>query len=157
MSYFPVIGLSATQGAFDATDPNLRKDTASLGSVVVPYMLNNTPALQAFHTAMKTYAPSAPVETTALTTWADGMMLKAAVEALGPSAQTKTITPAMMVQGLSKIRNETLGGLIPPTTYGMAGRSGTPSPEILCYYPILFGHDGVFSAPDGIKQRCFTF
>jgi branched-chain amino acid transport system substrate-binding protein len=157
VNYFPVIALSATQGAFDATDPNMRKDTASLGSSVVPYMLNNTPALQAFHTAMKTYAPNSPVETTALITWADGMMLKAAVEALGSSAQTKTITPAMIVQGLSKIRNETLGGLIPPTTYGKAGGSGSPSPEILCYYPILFQHDGTFAASNGNKDLCFTF
>ena len=157
VNYFPVIGLSATQGAFDPTDPNLRKDTASLGSSVVPYMLNNTPALQAFHTAMKTYAPNAPAETTALITWADGMMLQAAVEALGPSAQTKTITPAMIAQGLSKIRNETLGGLIPPTTYGMAGGSRSPSPEILCYYPIVFQHDGRFAALNGNKDLCFTF
>jgi branched-chain amino acid transport system substrate-binding protein len=157
INYFPVIALSAVQGAFDSTDSNVRKDGASLGSAVVPYMLNNTPALQAFHTAMKTYAPNAPVETTAMVSWADGMMLKAAVEALGPSAQTKTITPAMMVQGLSKVRNETLGGLIPPTTYGTAGGSGSPSPEILCYYPVLFQHDGTFAATNGNKQKCVTF
>jgi ABC-type branched-subunit amino acid transport system substrate-binding protein len=157
VNYFPVIALSATQGAFDATDPNVRKDSASLGSAVVPYMLNNTPALQAFHTAMKAYAPNSPVETTALTTWADGMMLKAAVEALGPAAQTQTITPAMVVQGLSKIRGETLGGLIPPTTFTAAGRSGSPSPEILCYYPVFFQHDGTFVPPNGNKYLCARF
>jgi ABC-type branched-subunit amino acid transport system substrate-binding protein len=157
VNYFPVWALSATQGDFDPTDPNMRKDGASLGSAVVPFTLNNTPALQAFHTAMSTYAPSAPVDNSSLVTWSDGMMFKAAIDALGSAARTETITPALVLEGLSRIKNETLGGLIPPTTYSAGGGSHTPSPEDLCYYPILFGHTGAFSAPQGNKYLCFKF
>ncbi|HEX3899311.1 MAG TPA: ABC transporter substrate-binding protein [Mycobacteriales bacterium] len=157
INYYPVMALSATQGDFDKSDPNMRKDGASLGSAAVPYVLDNTPALQAFHDAMKEYAPTAPVENSAIVTWSDGMMFKAAIDALGPSARTEDITPALVMKGLSKIKNETLGGLIPPTTYGAGGGSSSPSPEILCYYPMLFGHTGEFSAPQGNKYLCFKF
>jgi branched-chain amino acid transport system substrate-binding protein len=157
INYFPVMALSATQGDFDRSDPNLRKDGASLGSAAAPYVLDNTPALQAFHDAMKEYAPTAPVENSAIVTWSDGMMLKAAIDALGPSARTEDITPALVMKGLSRIKNETLGGLIPPTTYGAGGGSASPSPEILCYYPMLFGHNGEFTAPQGNKYLCFKF
>jgi ABC-type branched-subunit amino acid transport system substrate-binding protein len=157
VNYFPVVALSATQGDFDRSDPNVRKDGASLGSAVVPFTLDNTPALQAFHNAMRSYAPTAPVENSALVTWSDGMMFKAAIDALGPAARTETITPALVTQGLARIHNETLGGLIPATSYGPGGGSRTPSPEILCYYPILFGHNGQFTAPDGNRDLCFKF
>jgi branched-chain amino acid transport system substrate-binding protein len=157
IDYFPVMALSATQGDFDRSDPNLRKDGASLGSAAAPYVLDNTPALQAFHDAMKEYAPTAPVENSAIVTWSDGMMFKAAIDALGPSARTEDITPALVMKGLSRIKNETLGGLIPPTTYGAGGGSSSPSPEILCYYPMLFGHNGEFTAPEGNKYLCFKF
>jgi ABC-type branched-subunit amino acid transport system substrate-binding protein len=157
INYYPVMALSATQGDFDRSDRNLRKDGASLGSAAAPYVLDNTPALQAFHSAMKEYAPTAPVENSAIVTWSDGMMFKAAIDALGPAAQTEDITPALVMKGLSRIKSETLGGLIPPTTYGAGGGSRSPSPEILCYYPMLFGHNGEFTAPEGNKYLCFKF
>jgi ABC-type branched-subunit amino acid transport system substrate-binding protein len=150
LNYFPTLPLIALQGSFDPTDPNIRKDGAYLSSPTFPYLENSLPAEQTFHAAMKQYAPSAPIDTSASIVWSDGQMLQQVVSELGTSAQSRALTMADFFNGAAKIHDETLGGLVPPTTY----KTGAPQAENPCYFGIQFGHNGTFTAPGGNKPAC---
>lgn len=150
LGYFPTLPLISLQGSFDPADPNLRKSGAFLSSPVFPYMLNNTPALAQFHDAMKKYAPTAPVDNAASLVWASGQMLAEVVDKLGPSVQTRALTKADILDGLDKIKNETLDGIITPTTY----KTGAPQAENLCYFGIEFTAQGIFRPTNGLTKGC---
>ncbi|GAA0607674.1 hypothetical protein GCM10009547_06990 [Sporichthya brevicatena] len=150
IGYFPKLPLIALQGSFDPKDPNLRKSGAFLSSLSFPYLINNTPATKAYHEAMQKYAPGAAVDTSGSGTWAAGQMLAKIVEKLGPEAQTRPLTKEDIFVGAGKIKNETLDGIIPATTYKATG----PQPENLCYFGIRFNSDGTFNAPKGLKPTC---
>jgi branched-chain amino acid transport system substrate-binding protein len=77
--------------------------------------------------------------------WAAGLMLEKASARLGD-----TVTPGDIMEGLYGLRDETLGGLIPPTTYkrGVAHKEAN-----LCAIPIVIG-DGRFDFPKGPEFRC---
>ena len=99
------------------TDPNTNKDGMVFGPSVFPWMLGDNPARKAFQDAYARYAPGAPTDAAAATAWTDGKMLEAAVTKLGQTAVGQPITTAMIMEGLGMIQGETLGGLIPPTTF----------------------------------------
>jgi hypothetical protein len=99
---------------------------------------------------MQQFAPGAAIDTAGSGTWAAGQMLAKIVEKLGPEAQTRALTKADIFAGAGKIKNETLDGIIPATTYKSVG----PQAEYLCYFGIAFGADGVFRAPKGLKPTC---
>jgi hypothetical protein len=65
--------------------------------------------------------------------------------------QTQPITPQLLLQGLATIKNETLGGLIPPTSYPAVGQTHA---ENLCYYSLRFNGDGSVTAPDRSTYKC---
>jgi ABC-type branched-subunit amino acid transport system substrate-binding protein len=150
IGYFPKLPLIALQGSFDPKDPNLRKSTAFLSGLSFPYMVDNTPATKLYHDAMRQFAPGAAIDTAGSGTWAAGQMLAKIVEKLGPEAQTRALTKEDIFTGAGKIKNETLDGIIPATTYRATG----PQPENLCYFGIAFGSDGIFRAPKGLKPTC---
>lgn len=150
IGYFPKLPLIALQGSFDPKDPNLRKSSAFLSALSFPYMIDSSPATKAYHDAMKQFAPTAAIDTAGSGTWAAGQMLAKIIEKLGPEAQTRVLTKQDIFDGAAKIKNETLEGLIPPTTYKAQG----PQAENLCYFGIAFGADGKFTAPKGLKPTC---
>jgi branched-chain amino acid transport system substrate-binding protein len=77
--------------------------------------------------------------------WVAGLMLERASARFGD-----TVTPADIMEGLYGLRDETLGGLIPPTTYkrGVAHKDAN-----LCAIPIVIG-DGRFDFPKGPEFKC---
>lgn len=99
------------------TDPNVNKGGLVFAPSVFPWMLDNTAAHREFQTAYKRYAPGAPTDAAAATGWASGKMLEAVIAALGSEAVNNAITTDLIMKGLGKIKNETLGGLVPATTY----------------------------------------
>jgi branched-chain amino acid transport system substrate-binding protein len=145
---YAIASLGAT---FSKTDPNIAAMTATIASQAVPWILNNTPAEQAFQTAMKTYAPGLVLDPTTTVAWADGMMLQAAINQLGTAARGVNITTAMIRQGLAKIQNEALGGLISPQSYSP---SGGPNPPNQCYFPAFFNTGSQWTAPLGSNNAC---
>lgn len=151
LQYYPKYPIAAVQASFDKQDPNLRKAGVYLASLTFPSMLSETAAQKRFQAAMSRYAPSSPVDAAASQTWSSGEMLRAAVDALGPSARNAPLTKALVLQGLDKIKGETLDGLIPPTTYHV----GQAQAQNLCFYSLGFSSDGVISALNGGKYECF--
>lgn len=150
INYFPTLPLIALLGSFDPSDVNIRKSGAFLSSPTFPYMLTNTPSLGLYHDAIQKYAPSAVIDTASSQTWASGQMLAKIVDSLGPEAQSRPLTKADIFAGAGKIKKETLGGIIPPTTYKAVG----PQAENLCYFGIRFSAAGEFEAPKGLKPTC---
>jgi ABC-type branched-subunit amino acid transport system substrate-binding protein len=151
LNYFPKMPIAAIQASFNRADPNLRKDGVYLGSDVFPFTDADNPAEADFQAAMKKYAPSAPIDGPAATTWASGKMLELVVSRLGPSAQGVPLTKEMLLQGLATVKNETLNGLIPPTTYPATGQTHF---ENLCYYGLKFNPDGTMTAIAGSNYQC---
>lgn len=150
LNYFPTLPLISLQGSFDPTDANIRKSGAFLSSPVFPYMLDNTPALKEFQGAMKQYAPTAAIDSSASLVWASAQMLAKVVDKLGVGAQTRALTKEDILGGLDKIKNETLSGLIPATTFTV----GSPQVENPCYFGIQFTAQGVFRATNGLTKGC---
>jgi ABC-type branched-subunit amino acid transport system substrate-binding protein len=150
LNYFPTLPLIALQGSFDPSDVNIRKSGAFLSSPTFPYLLDSTPALAQFHDAMKKYAPGGAIDTSASLVWSGGMMLARVVDSMGAAAQTKPLTKEAILAATGNISNETLGGLIPATSYRATG----PQKENPCYFGIQFQPDGTFKAPNGLKPSC---
>jgi branched-chain amino acid transport system substrate-binding protein len=146
---FAVGSLGAT---FTKTDPNLKSRTVTLASSVQPWFdSGGGPGQAEFLKAMRTYVPNLNLDPASVLAWADGMMLKAAVDRLGPSARTADLTAAMIRTGLAGIDGETLGGLVAPTRFDPARGINAENP---CWFPATFGHDGRFTAPLGAKYAC---
>jgi branched-chain amino acid transport system substrate-binding protein len=77
--------------------------------------------------------------------WAVGMMFEKASKLFGD-----TVTSVEIIEGMYSLRNETLGGLVPPTTYK---RGVPPKYTNLCAIPVVIG-DGRFDFPTGSSFRC---
>jgi len=126
----PLIGgaFIATQSA--VSDPNLQGE--KLWSSLANYQSTSVPGAKEFSDAMTEYANEAftnPEFTPQYTTtWAAAQMFKAAAEAadLGPDAK-----PADVFDGLYSLKDETLDGLAPPTTYVKGEFFRTP-----CYFEL---------------------
>ena len=108
-----------------------------------PWMVD-TPATAQFHQAVQQYAPNLRLSGAATVAWASGMMLAKAIAHVGPHP-----TPQDFLEGLWTMRNETLGGLIPPLTYVRNG----PALPVQCFYVIEL-KGGRFSAPSGDAYSC---
>lgn len=147
---YSVASLGAT---YDKQDPNVRAMTVTVASAAVPWFRSDSPAESEFQSAMKTYAPSLTLDPTTILTWADGMMVKAAIDKLGPSARNTDITAEMILRGLTQIQNETLGGLIAPQSYNPQRGANPPN---MCYFPALFDGNGNWNAPLGTKFACLS-
>jgi ABC-type branched-subunit amino acid transport system substrate-binding protein len=155
LGYFPKYPIAAIQASFSRNDGNLRKGGVFLASDVFPFTGSDNPAEAAFQAAMKRWDPTAPIDQPAATTWASGQMLELVLNKLsasaGPAVQAQPISPQLLLQGLATVKNETLGGLIPPTSYPAVGQTHA---ENLCYYSLRFNGDGSVSAPDRSTYKC---
>jgi branched-chain amino acid transport system substrate-binding protein len=84
----------------------------------IGFFVDSTPATEAFHAALVKYEPSVgtaslPLKGTGIAAWASGKLLEAAVKASGES----DVTSASIKKGLYALKNETLGGLVPPLNF----------------------------------------
>ena len=88
---------------------------------VFPWFAHNSAATDDYWHALQTYEPTVFTSTnygpSLAMAWASGQMFAAAASHMGahPSA-------AAVKAGLYSLKDETLGGLVPPTTYGRARR-----------------------------------
>ena len=109
----------------------------------------STDGQKTFNDAMKKYA-SDLTDTTqygevAINAWSGFELFKAAAEAgdLSPDSP-----PSATVDGLYKLKDETLGGLAPPLTFAKGKTTNNP-----CYFRQDI-KDGKYVAPDGAKPTC---
>lgn len=151
IGYHPQFGASGlTISPAQAEDPILRGNTMATASVNAPWTLNDTPGLQEYNRAMKTFAPNLPPDAVSIAAWSSGKLFEAAIAALGPAARTGPITTEMVLTGLGKIKKETLGGLAPPISFSPGQKK---APPINCVFYELLTTKG-WTAPRGSKPVC---
>ncbi|GAA0617233.1 hypothetical protein GCM10009547_19280 [Sporichthya brevicatena] len=150
LGYHPQLYTVSLAASFDVASPSLQDFEIQVGSPVFPYTENRTAAQHVFHEAFAKYAPGVKVNSGASQAWTAGMMFARALEKLGPAAISQTITPAHVLRGLGMIKAETLGGLIPSTTYTF-GQSHTPAGK--CGAILIF-RKGAWSAINGGRFTC---
>jgi branched-chain amino acid transport system substrate-binding protein len=142
IGYHPVLassgGVLIQQDRFVVSSPN------------APWFLIDSPAQRALHDALARYAPAVVLDANAMSAWASGQLLEAAIARLGAAARNGPITTAMVLSGLAHLRNETLGGLAPSLTFE-ADRSREKSSR--CVFVEVLTTEG-WTAPRGSRPVC---
>jgi branched-chain amino acid transport system substrate-binding protein len=119
--------------------------TMAVAENVFPWFAHSSPATERYWQALETYEPgvfkSNNFGPSLAMAWASGEMFAAAAAHLGAHP-----TPAAVKAGLYSLKNETLGGLIPPTTY-TPGKASVGSG-----YFIAVLKNGNYTAPYGISS-----
>ena len=112
----------------DSTMPgNTSLDGVSFTDTLAPFWADDSNGLKAFHVAIKKYASNVgsadlPLTTYGIQAWAGGKLFESAVKA----APADDITSETVKDGLYKLKDETLDGLIGPVTF-------TPGKPSLAY------------------------
>lgn len=133
-----------------ASDPSVRENTIATAVPNAPWMRDDTPGQREYHQAMKTYAPESALDANSMGAWASGKLLAAAIQRIAATTGSAPITSRLVLDGLGKLKNETLDGLAPPITF-KPDQEGAPS--LNCAYFALLNKDG-WSAPQASKPDC---
>jgi branched-chain amino acid transport system substrate-binding protein len=145
-------GYSPTWMAVDGPATNTMLNTAALdglvsGQSMFPWFSDAVPGMAEFWSALKKYAPSilpsSEFGPNDVDTWAGLQMFAAAASHLGNNP-----TAGGVFQGLYSLKNETLGGLIPPVNY-VAGQTEMPT----CYFAIQIKNHQ-WTLPFGTSPQC---
>lgn len=139
LGYYPRLAAGSLAATFDQNDKNVQRTSLSFASASNDWFTADSAGQKEFQAAMKQYAPTLKLDPTTALAWADGMMIKAAIERLGPSAVGVPITTQMLRKGLSMIENETLKDMIKPTSFSP---SQGLHPPTACYYTMTFSRPG---------------
>ncbi len=149
IGFKPKYGSNAL-GVNEVTAKDPRLDGLIVGNVVFPWADNSIPATQDFQNAMKTYAPNATLSGAAALAWVGGQAFAKALSNVFAKASAGPITTAMVLEGLYQFKKETLGGLVPATTFTTNQKA---TPVNLCY-TLSAVKDGKWGAPFGAKVFC---
>jgi hypothetical protein len=110
-----VIATSAALfGPGQANDPTIRSFGIATITTEAPWFLDDQPGLRTFHQAMARFAPDVQPTSASLLGWASGQLLRAAGDKIPDLTGTTAITPQLVLAGLGRIHEETLGGLTGP-------------------------------------------
>ncbi|HEY1651501.1 MAG TPA: ABC transporter substrate-binding protein [Acidimicrobiales bacterium] len=109
-----------------------------------PPASSGTPAIELYNKVLSTYAPSVEYSGATSFAWAGAQMLDLVGKNLSENP-----TSAELFEALWTVKNETLGGLIVPTTFA----KGKPPEVQRCVF--LWGiANSTWSAPQGLKPLC---
>jgi branched-chain amino acid transport system substrate-binding protein len=151
VGYRPLIGTSASVfGPQQAADPTIRSFGVVTITTSAPWFLDDQPGLHAFHQAMARYAPGLQSTDAALMAWTSAELLRAAVDKVADQAHGGPITPELVLTGLGKVHDDTLGGLTGPLSF-TPGESRATSNGCV-YYELLTGSG--WAAPRGSNRVC---
>ena len=106
---------------------------------------NNSPKLADYRAALARYVPGGRRATISASQWVAGKL----IERIGPLLGDQP-TPASFAEGLFSLKGETLGGLLPPTTYQRGTGHGATNQ---CIVPVQI-QSGKFVAPKGDEFTC---
>jgi branched-chain amino acid transport system substrate-binding protein len=150
IGYRPLLSTNAIATGFDPIQPVIGKFGLWVGGAAMPWTVNDTPASKRFQTALATYAAGTPSVGAMSNGFSCGLLFEKAIENVAAEAKTGDITTALVLKGLGKIKNETLGGAVAPLTF-------TPNqahaPLQLCYFVAKLVPTG-WTAPLGSKTQC---
>ncbi len=127
----------------------MREFNLGTASGNAPWTESSTPGLKAYQEALVRYAPGEEPSGSSVQMWAAAKLLEAAVGRLGAAAVSDTLTPAMVLDGLHKIHNDTLDGLSGPLTFNTGGLAKSNG----CVFFELLTQKG-WTAPQGSKAIC---
>lgn len=145
--------LIQTDGTFQNSWTKNKNTDGTLGvELTAPWFDSSIPAVKEFQDALQKYAPdvynSDLYGPNTAYGWISGKLFEAAAKAgnLGDNP-----TSADVMDGLYSLKNETLGGLIAPTTYKKV-TEGSPSFNT-CYFPIQI-KNGKYESLNSAKPVC---
>jgi branched-chain amino acid transport system substrate-binding protein len=147
----PLVSVSITIAPSVVADENIRAASLFVGAPHAPYVATGTPALERFHEAFKKYTGKVAQDQPMMFGWVDAQYFARAIENLPLAVKSGPITTAVVLDGVYALKNETLGGLIPPMTFAR----GKVAPFVNCYAVLRIGKDGVTS-PTGNKPVCIS-
>jgi branched-chain amino acid transport system substrate-binding protein len=152
LGYRPTIATSALAVTAEAVlDPNIRKLGAFLGAATAPFLATDSAGVRGFRAAYDRFAPGSSVDQNSITQFTAGRLFEAAIAMVSASARTGPITRDLLLDGLWRIKNETLGGLAPPVTFH---RNAPPAAND-CYTSLTIAAAG-YAAPKGGRFACFA-
>ena len=125
-----------------AEDPNL--DGMISSTTVFPYFQTGTPAADEFHSAVKSSGKAGNIGVAMAQGWTSGKLMEKAGVALPEPPTTEAI-----LQGLWRIKDDTLGGITLPLTF-TEGQNPTP---VSCWFDIAI-RKGAWVSVDNFKQHC---
>jgi branched-chain amino acid transport system substrate-binding protein len=110
-----------------------------------PWTQSDNQAEVNYQSAINEYSPGLEGSAATAAEWVSGMLLQAASQSL-PATNP---TAAQIKTGLYALKNTTLGGIVPPTTF----TAGKPSPNQNCYYIVQI-QNAKWVAPKGSTLQC---
>jgi branched-chain amino acid transport system substrate-binding protein len=151
VGYRPLLAAGAATFTLKQTeDPNMRGLGMVSGGPVAPWMVQDTPAARVLHETLSRLAPDLVPDGEAVLGWTSGKLLEAAVARLSPSERVGGLTTELILNGLGRIHDETLGGLTGPVTFTPGEKHAVSSG---CNYFERLGPDG-WTTPTGSKPAC---
>jgi branched-chain amino acid transport system substrate-binding protein len=151
IGYHPVLAASAAAfGPEQANDPTIRSFGVVTITTEAPWFLDDQPGLRAFHQALARYAPDLQPSGGALIAWTSAELLRAAVENVAEQARAGPITAELVLTGLGRIHDDTLGGLTGPLSFTPDEPHATSSGCV--FYELLTANG--WSAPRGSNRVC---
>jgi branched-chain amino acid transport system substrate-binding protein len=151
LGYEPTIATSATAITAEAgLDENLKRLGVFLGAANAPFPAVDTVGTRAFRATFDRYSPGAPVDQNSISQYASGRLFEAAIATVYERARNGPITRELLLDGLWRVKDETLDGLAPPVTFT---RNGPPAAND-CYALLNLAVTG-YAAPHGSRFGCF--
>jgi len=142
-NYHPVLSATHNMQHTEALNYADELDGLLTYSRIPPY---NSPQMAPYVRAMRTYQPKAPLGELGGAAYVTGQLLEAKIAPLLDDDPT----PAEITEAMYTLKNETLGGLLPPITFP---RQKDRSEVNLCVIPVTF-KDKKFLTPRGEAFIC---
>ena len=136
-------GIGPEMVARFAKDPNL--DGMVVGTNVMPFVWTSNPAAAEFLEAMKQYAPGMAIGAAEASGWVAAKLLERAA-----AAMPEPPTSAAVLQGLWRIKGDTLGGITQPLTF-TEGQPTSQTPS--CGFDMVV-KQGQWTSLDGFQMHC---
>jgi branched-chain amino acid transport system substrate-binding protein len=146
-----LVGAAFAINGKQSEDPQVRELGLAAINADAPWFSTDQPGLRAYQAALARYAPQIATSGITLQMYAAGKLLEAGIATLGAAARTQPLTSALIVQGMDKVHNETLGGLTAPLDFTVKGRARSSG----CVYLTVLGKSG-WTAPNGTKPLCIS-
>jgi branched-chain amino acid transport system substrate-binding protein len=151
LGYAPPSATSALSVSAEAAlDPNFRKLGVYLGTGNAPYQADDTIGGRLFKAAYDKFAPGSSIDQNTVSQWTSGKLFEKVIANVYQQARAGSITRAMVLEGLSMIKNEKLDGLAPGITFN----KNAPPSQNNCYALLNLTTAG-YTAPKGSKFFCF--
>lgn len=104
-------------------------DGAVISQPVLPWFFDAEPAIREYQAVLREHAPNLPLDAATVVGWASAKLFERAAR----GRLSDPPTSRDLLQGLWTMKNETLGGLIPPMTF----TEGQPAPSLVCGWAMV--------------------